>query len=286
MPPVAVRAERATEPSSLLVGCGGAGKNIAASASGRRKITVDSVEADIRLDRSAISVAETDFSLIASANPPFYARVRREIEAVDVVFIVAGMGGFAGGVASSAVARAARACGKTVIASVALPFDVEGPVRRTSARKSLEALGSAANVTVPFENNIINHTMSNVRITRALAIMNRIVLSPIEEIMQYADTDFIDGLRRTRRRGIYAVSHASGLDWERKGAHSILSELGENTKHLKELNLFLSMNTGMDDSADRLGNEVARQIGGCRVTVWVKGGMQEGQNRIGALGLF
>ncbi len=287
MPSVEVRSDKGREPDSLLVGCGGAGRNMVSASGWKRSVVADSAEgADIRVDRSAIALSQMDVSLIRAASPAFFSRLEAEAETADAILVVGGLGGFAGGVATSAVARSGKALGKPVIASVALPFVVEGVVRRASARKALERLESAANITVAFENNIINSTMANVRITRALEIMNRIVLSPLEELMQCSDREFIESLRGIRRRGIYAVSHMSGLDWEKKAAQSIVTELGDDGGRLKEVHLFLSMAGGFDDSPERLGNEAARLLHDCSVTVWPKTAHGRGQNRIGALGLF
>ncbi len=286
MPIEAVKRETAQKISAIVAGCGSAGVNILASSRSGRRITVDSSpSADLRLDRVLLSASETDASVMKRTDHPFLEKFRRLSEGADVVMIVAGLGGFAGGAASAAVARAARALSLPVISSVALPFDVEGASRRAAARKSLELLADSSSITVPFENSIINQTMPNVRMTRALDIMNRIVVSPLEEVMQYADTSFLEGIARRKFRGTYAVTHASGLEWERKGAQSIVAEFGADAAALSRMHLFLSMSRGMENSAERLGEEVAGKLEGCDVTVWVRDAEEEGHNRIGALGL-
>lgn len=272
--------------NSLLIGCGSSGRNMVLSSHWKNTLTVDSSpEADLRIDRSALSAVEMESALLRSVDTPFFNRLRKRAEAVDVVFIVCGLGGFAGGTASTAVSRICRSLRKPVIASVALPFDVEGSMRRSAAGESLARLEEGSNITVPFENNIINQTMSNVRITRALEIMNRIVLSPLEEIMECAGGEYFRSLTPKRYRGIYTVTHSTGIEWEKKAAHAIATELGEHTRKLRELHLFLSMSIPSEDGAERLGGEVGRVIPECRVTVWLKNRKEEGQNRIGVLGL-
>jgi hypothetical protein len=282
-----IKHETPEKPQMLLIGCGSAGRNIASLSRRIRRLTIDGGGgADFPVDRSTLAVAEMEPSMIRTASPAFYSRLGREVEGAHAVMIVGGLGGFAGGIAAAAVSRAGRALGIPVIASVALPFDVEGSVRRASARKSLDDLERTASITIPFENNIINQTMSNVRISRALDIMNRIVLSPLEEIALCADSEFLDSLARSHYRGRYAVSYSSGMDWEKKGAHGILSELGEQSLRFMQIHVFLSINSGWEDSAERLGSALLSKAGECDVTVWVKNRKEEAQNRIGAIALY
>ena len=281
-----VKKETEEKQTSLLVGCGSSGRNMVMSSHWENTITVDSSpEADLMIDRSALSAGKMDSALFKSVDTPFFNGLRKHAEAADVILIVCGLGGFAGGTASTAVSRICRSMHKPVISSVALPFEVEGSMRRSAASETLARLEESSSVTVPFENNIINQTMSNVRITRALEIMNRIILSPLEEIMECAGGEFFSSLRAKRYRGIYTVTYSTGIEWEKKAAHAMVTELGEHTRRLKELHLFLSMSVPAEDAPERLGREVSLGIPGCDVTVWVKRRKEEGQNRIGVLGL-
>lgn len=281
-----VKDEADNKQSSLLIGCGSSGRNMVTSSGWENTLSVDSSpDADLRLDRSAISAVEMDSSLLRTVDTPFFNRLRGRAEEAEVILIACGLGGFAGGTASAAVSRICRSLHKPVVSSVALPFEVEGSMRRSAARESLARLEENSNITVPFENNIINRTMSNVRITRALEIMNRIVLSPLEEIMQCAGEGFFRSLTAKRYAGIYTVIYSTGIEWEKKAAHAIVTELGEHTRKLRELHLFLGMSVRSEDGPERLGRELGLGIPGCEVTVWVKREKEEGQNRIGVLGL-
>ena len=63
---------------------------------------------------------------------------------VDVVFIVAGLGGGAGTGISPVLARAARESGALALAFMTLPFDCEGNRRQHVAREGVEQLQAAA----------------------------------------------------------------------------------------------------------------------------------------------
>jgi cell division protein FtsZ len=70
-------------------------------------------------------------------------QLKQFCEGMDVIFIVAGLGGGAGTGISPVLAQAARECGALVIAFVAMPFDCEGK-RVRQARLGLEQLKAAA----------------------------------------------------------------------------------------------------------------------------------------------
>ena len=79
------------------------------------------------------AIAEEQFSTLKTAS-----------EGVDVVLILAGLGGGAGSGISPVLARAAKETGALVLAFVTLPFLCEGNRRQQQAQQSLEQLKSVA----------------------------------------------------------------------------------------------------------------------------------------------
>src|SRR5271170_3491357 len=79
------------------------------------------------------AIAEEQFSTLKTAS-----------EGVDVVLIIAGLGGGAGSGISPILARAAKGTGALVLAFVTLPFLCEGNRRQQQAQQSLEQLKSVA----------------------------------------------------------------------------------------------------------------------------------------------
>src|SRR5271170_5545700 len=79
------------------------------------------------------TLAEEQFSTIKSA-----------CDGVNVIFIVAGLGGGAGSGISPVVARVAKETGALVLAFVTQPFACEGNRRQQQAQQSLEQLKSVA----------------------------------------------------------------------------------------------------------------------------------------------
>lgn len=282
-----VGGEPGSQVESLLVGCGGAGRNIVAVSHWAKSLTVDSgADADLLVDRELLTLRKMSPSSTIDSSSPLLGRLRRETEGTDMLLLTGALGGAAGSLSIAALSNAGRLLGTTVIVSAAMPFDVEGQMRRSAAKRALSHIEETANVTIVFENSIINQTMPNVRVTRALDIMNRIILSPLQEIVRCTDVAFIRRIGRERCRGVYTVCHSSGIDWERKGGYAIAAELGEQAGRLRELHLFLTMGAAAPDSPELLGEEAARRTGDCSTTVWVKGRGKVGENRIGVLGLI
>ena len=73
-----------------------------------------------------------------------FATLKAACEGVDVILIVAGLGGGAGSGISPVLARAAKETGALVLAFVTLPFLCEGNRRQQQAQQSLEQLKSVA----------------------------------------------------------------------------------------------------------------------------------------------
>jgi cell division protein FtsZ len=73
-----------------------------------------------------------------------FATLKTACEGADVVFIVAGLGGGAGGGISPVLAHAAKETGALVLAFVTLPFTCEGNHRQQQAQQGLEQLKAVA----------------------------------------------------------------------------------------------------------------------------------------------
>jgi len=79
-------------------------------------------------------------------------KIREKLDGVDLVFLLAGLGGGTGGGVTSVVARLARERGALVFAFVPLPFSWEKS-RHAQAEECLEDLRKHANAVVPLPND-------------------------------------------------------------------------------------------------------------------------------------
>jgi cell division protein FtsZ len=79
-------------------------------------------------------------------------KIRKELEGVDLVFLLAGLGGGVGGGAAPVVARLAREHGALVFAFTPLPFSWEKS-RHAQAEECLSELRKHANAVIPLPND-------------------------------------------------------------------------------------------------------------------------------------
>ena len=79
-------------------------------------------------------------------------KIRKELEGVDLIFLLAGLGGGVGGGTAPVVARLAREHGALVFAFTPLPFSWE-KTRHAQAEECLSELRKHANAVVPLPND-------------------------------------------------------------------------------------------------------------------------------------
>ena len=81
-------------------------------------------------------------------------KIRKELEGVDLIFLLAGLGGGVGGGAAPVVARLAREHGALVFAFTPLPFSWE-KARHAQAEECLSELRKHANAVIPLPNDAL-----------------------------------------------------------------------------------------------------------------------------------
>ena len=269
--------------SPLLFSCGGGGSNIARELRKLESVTVDTpAGSDIRLDAETLSVMEMKPQVLRYADFPFMRKMKSLLNGHDAAFIVAGLGGFAGSCGATVVSKAAAALSIPVIASAALPFGVEGGARRAEARKALVRLEENASLTAAFENNIILESAPHMKMSQALSVMNRIVSSPLAELMKHVDAGWARGLLGRHYRCTYSVDYSIGEGWEKKTVTALLAQMHEASANAGRACLFVESAGGEEESATKIAEEVKKRCGAETITVWIAKGAGEGQNRVAA----
>jgi cell division protein FtsZ len=77
------------------------------------------------------------------------------VRGVDLVFLVAGMGGGTGSGAAPVVSETARQAGALVVAFVTLPFSFEGGRRQKQAEEGLQELRRCCDAVIPLPNDVL-----------------------------------------------------------------------------------------------------------------------------------
>lgn len=154
-----------------IIGVGGAGTN-----------TVDRLQLDTET-RPALAAINTDAQALASSPIPEKVMIGRSVtrglsaggepeqgrkaaeadtsailnmvSGMDLVFILAGLGGGTGSGAAPVVARMAREQGALVVAFVTLPFTLEGGRRHQVAGDALAELRAVSDAVIPLPNDLL-----------------------------------------------------------------------------------------------------------------------------------
>lgn len=195
-----------TEPSVAVVGCGGAGTNIAhkiywasprvqtvavntdpahlARSDAHKKVLfgrdLEPEEREGRGDTAARSVEKAREAL------------HRTLEGYDLIFIVAGMGGATGSAAAPVVVSIANELNALSFAIPILPFSVEG-TRRETALKAVERLREHAAVTIVLDNDKLLAVAPHASAQDALDIIDQSVLRIVESVCEQS-SNYATGL--------------------------------------------------------------------------------------------
>ena len=275
---------RSGQLNPLLFCCGGGGRNIGRELKKLDAVSVDTSHgADILLDQETLSIREMRPQLLRYADLPFIGRMRSLLKGHDAAFVVTGLGGFAGGSGAAVIAKAASALSVPVIVSAALPFAVEGGMRRAEARRDLDILRENASLTAAFENNIILESTPGMKMTQALSVMNRIVSSPLAELLRHVDTEWARSLTGKHYRCTYSVDYSAGEGWEKRAVHALLAQAHEAGGRTDKACLFVESADVPEESAAGIAGEMERVSGARMITVWAGKRDTEGQNRVAAL---
>ena len=81
--------------------------------------------------------------------------IKNAVASVDLLFIIAGLGGGTGGGAAPIVAHCAAEGGAKVISFCTMPFEVEGAQKKAEAQESLRKLELESDATIPLPNDIL-----------------------------------------------------------------------------------------------------------------------------------
>jgi cell division protein FtsZ len=192
------------EPRIAVVGCGGAGCNIAGKVRERsvlelKTIAINSDEGSLNSVVSDTKIRlgrGTEHSQGGQGDPDIgrdLARAARDsissaIQA-DIAFLIVGLGGGIGTGAAPVVSKVVRESGAVVIAIPVLPFSIEG--RDAAANDGLRELRSASDSTIVLENDSLLKFGSDVPLVGAFSILNGVIAGLIECVVERISRTFL-----------------------------------------------------------------------------------------------
>ena len=208
IPPPQLPVESAPQPLAIkVIGVGNAGVKVLERVIARRLPGVGSVA--VNVDGVSLAESSAGEKVHLQGGPRGAggdgdaARIRESAETklpelktlcagVQVVFIIAGMGGGAGNGLSPVVARAAREAGALVMGFVILPFACEGTCRQSAALSGRDDLMAVADCVLSFPNE------------RKLKLIDK--RTSVPETFQRCNELLADGVA-----GVWRLLNCSGL---------------------------------------------------------------------------
>ncbi len=207
---------------------------------------------------------------VAEENLP---KLKQACEGMDVVFVLAGLGGGAGTGICPVLAQAARESGALVLAFVAMPFDCEGNRRLKQAQQGLEQLKSAADGVICLSNQEIFKLIDEkTSVVETFKILNGLLAEGVNGVwrlmarkglleIHYADLCAL--LRERRGDSSFATAEAAGATRSREVMDKLFAHpMLDGGKMLAESDAVLVSLTGGPDLTMTEVHRVMEHING------------------------
>ncbi len=136
--------------------------------------------------------------------------IKAELQNIDLLFLVAGLGGGTGSGSMPVVAQVARELGILTIACVTIPFKME-TARREKAREAIKILTESCDSTIVIDNSKLSEFAGDLPLNDALAVANALVGAFVRNITEaitqpsLVNLDFADLKAVIERGGISAI---------------------------------------------------------------------------------
>ncbi|VVB97507.1 Cell division protein FtsZ 1 [uncultured archaeon] len=218
---------KVAKPSIAVIGLGGAGCNIVTWIAQKGMAGGRIIAANTDINHLA-SMTKADKLILLGEKlckgygcggyPEMGAEATREnlheikaiLQDVDLLFLVAGLGGGTGSGATPVVAGVAREFGILTIACVTIPFKIE-TARREKAKEAIKALMESCNSTIVIDNSKLSEFAGDLPLNDALAVANALVGAFVKNITEaitqpgLVNLDFADLRAVMERGGISAI---------------------------------------------------------------------------------
>lgn len=200
-------------------------------------------------------------------------RLKSLCEGVEVVFIVAGLGGNAGTGLGPALARAAKEAGALVLGFATLPFDCEGSRRQSLAREGLEALKESADGVICLPNQKVAKALDErTSLLDAFKAADELLADAVvglwrlvsrKGLIEIHFDDLRELLREQHAESAFAVAQAAGATRSREVLDKLLAHpMLDGGEVLSDSNAVLVSLMGGPDLTLTEVNRVMEEING------------------------
>lgn len=202
-----------------------------------------------------------------------FPRLKSLCEDVDVVFVIAGLGGGAGTGISPVLARAAKEAGALVLSFVTIPFECEGSRRCALAQRGLDELRATADGVVCLRNQTLFKLLDeDTTVLDAFRTINEFLsdgvvsvwrLLTVQGLIDLHFEDFCELMRDRHLESSFAVAEAMGPTRSREVTDRLLNHpLLEEGRLLRDAEALLISIMGGPDltmaEVDRVVKELSQ----------------------------
>ncbi len=225
----------ASRPSVAVIGLGGAGSNIITYLWQRGILGAKTIAANTDINHLVLQHADKRMlmgkercrgkgcggfpEIGAECARESIEELKKELQDINIVFIVAGLGGGTGTGASPVVAEISRGLGALTIACLTMPFEIES-LRRENAKKTIRALSLLCDSVVLLDNTKLRKVAGKLPLKTAFAVANALIGTFIKGITEtitqpsLMNLDFAD-LRAVLEKGgvsSFGIGEADGQE--------------------------------------------------------------------------
>lgn len=133
--------------------------------------------------------------------------IKTVLEGVDMLYLVAGMGGGTGTGAAPVIAKIAKESGAIVIGCVTVPFKIEG-ARMGKAEDGLSALRQSADTVIVIENDRLLKVAGDLPMQQAFAVADNLIATIIKGVTETISQPSLINLDYA---DVKAVMHSGGV---------------------------------------------------------------------------
>ncbi len=287
--------KEAARPSVAVIGLGGAGCNIITYLSKKGIAGAKIIAANTDINHLVLQRADK-FLLIGKEKcrgkgcggfPEVGAEcaiestgdISKELEGINIVFIVAGLGGGTGTGSAPVVAGIAKSLGAMTIACLTMPFEVE-LMRRENAKKSVQALSEVCDSVVLIDNTKLRKFAGKLPLRTAFTVANALIAALIKGVTEtisepsLINLDFADLKAVLEKGGISSFGIGEG-EGEKRVEKSVQDAISAPLLDIPDLSvpygLLLSITGGRDmtlEEVAKIGELMAQNVPNTKKIIW------------------
>ncbi|HEY9204640.1 MAG TPA: cell division protein FtsZ [Candidatus Methanoperedens sp.] len=287
--------KEAARPSVAVIGLGGAGCNIITYLSKKGIAGAKIIAANTDINHLVLQRADK-FLLIGKEKcrgkgcggfPEVGAEcaiesaedIRKELEGINIVFIVAGLGGGTGTGSAPVVAGIAKSLGAITVACLTMPFEVE-LMRRENAKKSVQALSEVCDSVVLIDNTKLRKFAGKLPLRTAFTVANALIAALIKGVTEtisepsLINLDFADLKAVLEKGGISSFGIGEG-EGEKRVEKSVQEAISAPLLDIPDLSvpygLLISITGGRDmtlEEVAKIGELMAQNVPNTKKIIW------------------